>query len=819
MKKTPLKLISATLVMAIALSAAACQKKPGATPDGGTDLRDQSHSGQKIAADTPWYTAEMTEIKPEIDTSKKPDYTQTLLAGADEKYIAVVTTGTYKIEDESVWQNKNFNSNEFSIGTLTVVDRNTKKVVSSLNLVKGLKAYERLENVSYNDGKVKAVVSLFDPENAKLAYKESIIDPATGKELDSKTQDRESSIERIFNVAGYRIDTALNYDGTNQSYKLYIYSPDGKEATAEIKKDGADIGDISAFIPTGDNKALAICLSGADKIFYEVDLTTGEVKQTDSKDYSWLKVDYMNSILAGKDNTLYYTTLSGVSSIDLKTKTLSDAFNYSWCGENRNRLSFLSVADVSSDKILLCGNSSGYSAFQNYSAEPVFYIMEFTKADKNPNAGKTIMELYVPDGYVNDKVADAINKFNSTNSEYFIEVTGRYADNGMVDGSKIASQDDMESVELNSNAKLSNQLAMDLLNGTGPDILMNVSHMGQLNNSTYLVDLSKYVGTLDPEKYYTNIIDAAKVDGALYQLPLCFGVDGVMTDSKNAGSTGVGFTTAEYEKFLKGTLNGKDLIQSGQPYYFAKLFNAMREKFIVDKKADFSGPEFAALAEYVKNNVKERAQSWNEPAEAGGPVVEGAPVGAMVFKGDTPLGTTLGYYGTCYGFGSFFMNMADIRGDLTILGVPSTDGRGPLYAPHVSVAVSAQAKNVDACGEFVKLLMSEEVMESLGLNDEFVISRAANRKVAQIAVDYYNGEGGTNIFGTGPNVKRITFTKEHIDRVEKIIESCKQSTITDSAINLILIEEMQPYFSGQKDIKSVAGIAQDRVQKVLNERG
>jgi hypothetical protein len=110
-------------------------------------------------------------------------------------------------------------------------------------------------------------------------------------------------------------------------------------------------------------------------------------------------------------------------------------------------------------------------------------------------------------------------------------------------------------------------------------------------------------------------------------------------------------------------------------------------------------------------------------------------------------------------------------------------------------------------------------MESLGLNDEFVISRAANRKVAQIAVDYYNGEGGTNIFGTGPNVKRITFTKEHIDRVEKIIESCKQSTITDSAINLILIEEMQPYFSGQKDIKAVASIAQDRVQKVLNERG
>ena len=138
---------------------------------------------------------------------------------------------------------------------------------------------------------------------------------------------------------------------------------------------------------------------------------------------------------------------------------------------------------------------------------------------------------------------------------------------------------------------------------------------------------------------------------------------------------------------------------------------------------------------------------------------------------------------------------------------------------NISVAISAQACSVDACGEFVKMLMSEEIMESIGISSGFVISRAANRKVGDIAIEHYNGDGGFLLFDSSLNGKRITFTKEHIDRVEKIIESCKQSTITDSAINLILIEEMQPYFSGQKDIKSVAGIAQDRVQKVLNERG
>ena len=42
---------------------------------------------------------------------------------------------------------------------------------------------------------------------------------------------------------------------------------------------------------------------------------------------------------------------------------------------------------------------------------------------------------------------------------------------------------------------------------------------------------------------------------------------------------------------------------------------------------------------------------------------------------------------------------------------------------------------------------------------------------------------------------------------------------TDSEINIILIEEMPAYFTGQKDLDSVIAIAQDRVQKVLDERG
>lgn len=41
----------------------------------------------------------------------------------------------------------------------------------------------------------------------------------------------------------------------------------------------------------------------------------------------------------------------------------------------------------------------------------------------------------------------------------------------------------------------------------------------------------------------------------------------------------------------------------------------------------------------------------------------------------------------------------------------------------------------------------------------------------------------------------------------------------DSEINIILIEEMPAYFLGQKELDAVVKIAQDRAQKVLDERG
>ena len=170
------------------------------------------------------------------------------------------------------------------------------------------------------------------------------------------------------------------------------------------------------------------------------------------------------------------------------------------------------------------------------------------------------------------------------------------------------------------------------------------------------------------------------------------------------------------------------------------------------------------------------------------------------------------------------LDYASLNGASAVLGIPSCDGRGPMIENNISVAISAQACSVDACGEFVKILLSDNVQTHLAMSDNFVLNRDAFRTGAIAAIEYYNGEGGDGLFAydyaTGkPLDSRVTFSESTINDVENIILSCNGMYSADADIDLILIEEMPAYFSGQKELSDVISIAQERAQKVLNERG
>ena len=105
MKDSAVRVVSAALVFAMAISFAACDKKGG-----GTDPQNQNQSqninsrvGKKIVEDSPWYNSVKTEITPQIGASKVVKYTTSVLAGADDKNIVIYSFGDIYSTPGVIW--------------------------------------------------------------------------------------------------------------------------------------------------------------------------------------------------------------------------------------------------------------------------------------------------------------------------------------------------------------------------------------------------------------------------------------------------------------------------------------------------------------------------------------------------------------------------------------------------------------------------------------------------------------------------------------------------------------------------------------------
>ena len=785
MKRLFLKLCSLVLIMSVALSIASCGKS-----------KSNKRDAEIIAEDSPWFESEVINVDLGIDTSKELMSYGAKMAGFDDKYMVILCTGSY-------WSQSDADVGE-PFANLSVLDRETKEV-KTFGLADMLGENDYVNGGTYKDGKLTLQVNTYDPKTYKVSVVDEDIDIKTGKILDTRkhnSSEDDSSVD-TYKIGDYNIESALKGKDTNSKVVFNWSSSGGDKKQAEIKAENNALYGVRFIIPITDSRVLVPVDSERDTLFYVLDLKDGSVNSLDAKDYEWLKLEEIGKTFIGTDGKTYYTKYNGkgISSIDLDNKRIDTFIDYNWCSADINMLSLLDMVENDGNSVTLAGSVEGRFRLSTDNTPSVldYYVVELTKAEKNPHAGKTVLSLYMANETGFDEVADAILDFNNSNTEYFIKITDKYSkDHTAMREAK--SNEEYRLASLNSDNDMSNQLTMDIINGTGPDIYVNTSNLGVLNNDNYLVDLSPYFKDLDSSKFFTNIVEASKVDDKLYQLPVCYRIEGIETKSGLVGSSGVGCTMEEYKEFVKGPLNGKDIVGAGQAYYFTRLFNNMSDKFIINGKADFSCPEFAELASYVNDNVQDKTVSDNNENESS----------------DELIASDV----TCYGISKYFGELARFNGDLTITGLPSCDGRGPQFDAWVSVAVSAQSTDVNACAEFAKLLLSDDIQTGFAEQEYLVLNREAFRKVGLAAVEYYNGAGVRRLASQGYPIteNRFVYSTKDIDNLEKIILSCSGMKAEDSAISIILIEEMPAYFTGQKDLDSVIAIAQDRVQKVLNER-
>lgn len=665
-----------------------------------------------------------------------------------------------------------------------------------------------IHQTSLSDGNIVVSVYLGVGMGHEYAF---IVDSATGDLISvEETGSDESGIavdgsyEGFYEASGYTIDRYWLYSegpNDNDSYIFVVSSPDGSKEIIDLREvfPSLSIFDISTFLTLDNNKVLFEMSLDTGTTYGILDLNSMAVSEY-TEDTSWLSADLWSvSYVEGVGSVVVDET--GLILVDFDNKEQTLLFDFNWCNINRSDITSLSLVSYSEDEVVFAGSVWMGSSYSSNNTQT--QIIKLTKADSNPNAGKTVL-VAATTGYLDYSLCEAVCRFNEENSDFFITFDTSYAVDNLLDFSEINTEEDYNVAMLGVSSDISNQLAIDLMAGEGPDIILDATGFYQLNNDNYLLDLSDRVPT---DGYFANIFEAAKIDGKLYQVPVTFALNGIITSGSNVDDGQVGFTFDQYADFVDDVCNGNDPMNSStQLEFFVQCFNSMNDQFISDGEVDYDNEAFRALAEYVDENVVDQLPEDEE----------------MFYFDEYNYEESVADFYSYASFSGMIDSFAKYE-DATILGIPSIDGRGPLVTVSSSVAISAQTQEVDGCWAFVEMLLSEDIQTIYGENDYCTpVNIDAFDATSQAIVDDYNEYvRRDSIWYTEEEIEMYGFHEidySCIDEFKTMIESCSLVASSDSDIITIVREEMPAYFSGQKDLEDVIEILEDRVQTTIDER-
>lgn len=159
-------------------------------------------------------------------------------------------------------------------------------------------------------------------------------------------------------------------------------------------------------------------------------------------------------------------------------------------------------------------------------------------------------------------------------------------------------------------------------------------------------------------------------------------------------------------------------------------------------------------------------------------------------------------------------DLAMLGDDYVCVGFPTEGGSGSCVDCYQCVAVNAGTDNMDTVSDFLQYLLSEESQKKYG------VAGCVRRDVLASCVKD-GAAGGSPAFVMGYQMSTplagredgSSFLKEYLELMDT---GRPQSVEVD--IQNIIREEAAAFFNGDKDVREVAGLIQNRVNMYLSER-
>ncbi|MCR5057288.1 MAG: extracellular solute-binding protein [Clostridiales bacterium] len=506
------------------------------------------------------------------------------------------------------------------------------------------------------------------------------------------------------------------------------------------------------------------------------------------------KIHYYN----GKQ---YYSGDEGVWYLNEETSTWENIILWDNSGIDMTDIpADLRVVSKDLDRILTCGrDTKNVSLFQE---------------GADPKEGKT--SLLVVGFYASDKVISAIQEFNNSNTDCFIEYKN-YAE--------IVDLDDYEDQNGSIDFDAYDEAVFDyfwkeISKGEGPDLLLR---SGNENGGKYESRFYEYGGLLQDllplwekedltwrDLYYTNLIDQMKNRGGLYSLPYEYQIINYVILENDAVDTKP--TYSEWLKFMDAHADGRVLVRmTGQDF----LLNCLcydAASFVDEKagKSQFSCQEFKDLLRLSKEYCMS-IDEWNNMSE------REAVLAKKRLGGSSCNEIAINY---------------DYETESQFYGLISKDG-GHACLSGESVSITSNCKDLEGAWEFIKILLSPSTQEYyLRMEDEqeigmtffpvlrssmdylldFDLDPKAHERFWQYQLESAELEDDWTIDDITP------MTEEEAQTVRDFISSVDYVYYSDYEIVNVVMEESAPYFAGQKSLDEVVAIIDNRVQTILNER-
>lgn len=369
-----------------------------------------------------------------------------------------------------------------------------------------------------------------------------------------------------------------------------------------------------------------------------------------------------------------------------------------------------------------------------------------------------------------------------------------------------------------------NRLNQDIIAGTAPDILILSygAQLASLASKGVLEPLDEYFAS-DPEisagSYMENVFDAYRYDGKMYLVIPTFSARSFAISARNA---------AEIETWNFETMN-RMIEERGIKYSevfgypmtnaeFVQFTLSMDTQTYIDmteQRAMFDSPQFINLLNLAAKfpSQEQVPSNWWEDGDV-----------ETYFRDGRAL-LSMAYYDSYEEYAN--TRYATFGEEITFIGFPREDGSGGnTVMANTQIAMNSATQDKEACWQFMRTFLTEEYQSRFVEGYGLPVSRTQLEEKARRAMerphytDPVTGETeywDNTYYVNGEEIIIPPLSQEDVDLCMELFTSLNMRFEYDQTILNMVMEEIAPFFQGQKSAEEVARIIQSKVQLYLDE--